>query len=708
VGDAHARSGRLTASAGDGQRGLPYLGLALSLPGTGGSVRHTRTVPQKGASAVQMHGTLDRTRPPAGASPAPGATGASRGRRLDAPHLVVLVTAVLSALVAMLLSRHLFTYLSVDNDEPIYRLQAQALASGHLFPKAPADPDAYRPWLAVVSGGHYILKYTPVVPGLLALSLLVSGSFLPALGAVAAGTVVATYLLASEVHRDQRVAATAAVLMAASPLVLIQSGLLLPYLPSLLLIELAMWGALRWRRTGGAGPLVAAGFAAGLAVAARPFDAVLLLGPVAVWVLATLPGRRLRLVGGVLAGAVAPLALLLAYDQAATGNPLRMPFNLLEKSDKLGFGARRLFPTDKAHHFGLVDGLAGVGRHLQALGTGWAAGGLLLALAAGYAVRRGRSGGAGPVLAAGGLALVVGYIPFWGAWNAALLWGGIRWIGPFYFTVLLLPLVVLGARGVIDVWVRRRRLALVGLTLAAGLVVVAVSAIPGDVRQTARDRSLTSLLARADGGLVFFDSPRPFLQHPSAVLDNRLQPGGRRVYALLGGARDARVVAAWPGRPTYRLRIYGAYDPAHRSRTVLSRLDHRSGFTVPILASVTLPRRTTSALLVLQTGARRQAWTVPVTTTSIRLVTTAEGTRPLGLTPAPVPATPRADPPVTLPAGEVRVQLQWRRSDVRQVIAEHDDFSVRTGAQGADVLVPGSEVGHFGSAPPPAITVSAG
>ena len=656
-----------------------------------------------------MHGTPVRSGPRAAALPAAGNTGASRGRRLCAPQLVVLATAVLSALVAMLLSRHLFTYLSVDNDEPIYRLQALALAGGHLFPKAPADPDAYRPWLAVVSGGHYILKYTPVVPGLLALSLLVSGSFLPALGAVAAGTVVATYLLAGEVHLDRRVAATAAVLMAASPLVIIQSGLLLPYLPSLLLIELAMWGALRWRRTGGAGPLLAAGLAAGLAVAARPFDAVLLLGPVAVWLLVTVPGRRRRLVGGVIAGAAAPLALLLAYDQAATGHALRMPFNLLENSDKLGFGARKLFPTDQAHHFGLVEGLAGVGRHLQALGTGWAAGGLLLALAAGYAVRRGRSGGVGPVLAAGGLALVIGYVPFWGAWNAALVWGGIRWIGPFYFTVLLLPLVVLGARGVVDAWVRRRRLALVGLTLAtAGLVLVGFDAVPGDVRQRARDRSLTSLLSRAEGSLVFFDSPRPFLQHPTAVLDNRLEPGGLRVYALVGGARDLGVAAAWPDRPTYRLRVYGIYDPAHRNRAVLSRLERRSGFTVPTTALVNLPRRTTSALLVLQTGSRRRAWSVPVTTTSIRLVTTAEGTLPLGLTPAVVPVTPRADPPVVLPAGEVRVQLQWYRSDVPQVIAEHDDLSVRTGAHGADVLVPGAEVGHVGSAPPPAITLSAG
>jgi len=616
---------------------------------------------------------------------------------------------VLAAVVAVVLSHYVFPYLSVDNDEPIYRLQAQALASGHLFPVAPASPDAYRPWLAVVRDGHYVLKYTPVVPGLLALSLLVSGSFLPALASVAAGTVVATYLLAGEVHRDRRVAATAAVLMAASPLVLMQSGLLLPYLPSLLLIELAMWGALRWRRTSAWVPLVGAGLAAGLAVTARPFDALLLLGPVGLWLLVTSAGRRLRLLGGVLAGAAVPLAVLLAYDGAATGDPLRMPFNLLEKSDKLGFGARRLFPTDKAHHFGLVEGLAGVGRHLQALGIGWAAGGILLVLAAVYGVRRRRSGPAGQVLAAGGVALVVGYIPFWGAWNAALVWGGIRWIGPFYFTVLLLPLVVLGARGALDAWLGRRRLAVAALALGlAGLIAVVVTTLPGNLHQTARDRSLTTLLGAADGGLVFFDSSRPFLQHPSAVLDNQLTPGGRRVFALVGGTRDLSVADAWAGRPTYRLRIYGAYDPRHRSRVVLTRLEHRFGFTVPITASIALPRTTTSARLVLVTGSRQRAWDVPLGTTRIPLVATAEGTRPLGLSPTPVVAVPGADPLVALPPGEVRVRLEWRRTGVRQLIAEHDDLSVRSGPQGVQVLVPGATAGWFGTAPPPAIRLSPG
>lgn len=658
-------------------------------------------------------GTISPPEPgPAAPEATPAAAAADPGhalRRWGRPQLVVAIAAVLSAVVAMLLSRFLFPHLSVDNDEPIYRLQAQALASGHLFPVAPADADAYRPWLAIVRNGHYILKYTPVVPGLLALSLLVSGSFLPALGAVAAGTVVATYLLAQEVHRDRRVAATAAVLMAASPLVLIQSGLLLPYLPSLLLIELAMWGALRWRRTAGWAPLVAAGLAAGLAVAARPFDAVLLLGPLGAWLLVTTGGRRLRLFAGVVAGAAAPLALLLAYDAAATGDPLRMPFNLLEKSDKLGFGARRLFPTDKAHQFGLVDGLAGVGRHLQALGTGWVAGGVLLLAAAVYGVRRGRSGSAGVVLAVGGVALCVGYIPFWGAWNAALIWGGIRWIGPFYFTVLLLPLVVLGARGAVDVWMMRRRLGSAALALAVvGLVVVGLTSVPGDVRQTGRDGRLTSLLARADRGLVFFDSSRPFLAHPSGVLDNHLQPGGRRVYALVGGARDFRVAAAWPDRPTYRLRIYGAYDPKHRNRVVLSRLDRRAGFDVPLVVNVSLPPRTTSARLVLVTGTEQRGWDVPLGTVRVPLVVTAEGTRPLGLTPVPVTVDPRADPLVPLPPGEVRVRLEWRRTGVRQLIAEHDDFSVRTSAAGAEVLVPGAAVGHFGSAPPAAVTVSPG
>jgi len=54
------------------------------------------------------------------------------------------------------------------------------------------------PWLAAAHHGHYVLKYTPLVPAWHALSLLVTGGFGLSLAGIAAGLVVVTFLLAEE------------------------------------------------------------------------------------------------------------------------------------------------------------------------------------------------------------------------------------------------------------------------------------------------------------------------------------------------------------------------------------------------------------------------------------------------------------------------------------------------------------------------------
>ena len=137
---------------------------------------------------------------------------------MTTPQRVVAGVSVISAVVAGLISRRLFPLLSSDNDEAIYRLQAQTLARGHLFPPAPAPAASFTPWLAAVVGHHYVLKYTPFVSGVYAASLWLTGSFVPALALVAAAAVWVTFALARELLGDDGAAALAAVLVGASPL----------------------------------------------------------------------------------------------------------------------------------------------------------------------------------------------------------------------------------------------------------------------------------------------------------------------------------------------------------------------------------------------------------------------------------------------------------------------------------------------------------
>jgi 4-amino-4-deoxy-L-arabinose transferase-like glycosyltransferase len=481
-----------------------------------------------------------------------------------APAVAVAVLALLSAAAAVVLSRTVFPHLSVDNDEAIYRLHADALAHGHLFVPAPELPDAFRPWLAAVSGDHYVLKYSFLVPALLAASQFLTGGFGLALGTVAAGTVVMTFLLAREVLGRDDEALVAATLVALSPLVLVQSALLLAYMPTLLLLLTFAWGVLRGLSTGRHRLLALAGLAWGLALAMRPYDAVLFAMPVVAWVALrrSAPRPSPRAVAAFAAPVTVGVACLLAWNAAATGHPFRLPFAVLEPDDTLGFGVRRLYPTDEGHQFGLRQGLNGVFRHGLLLFRWVAGGAVLLALAAVAVVRR-SSRGAARCLAAVAVVLPLGYVFFWGPWNASVLWRGTRYVGPFYFLPVVVPVAVLGARALGDLSRWRR-----GAAAVAGVAIVTVTgatmaALVDDNRAfTRRNEAIVDLVDSPEGSpkLVFAAMPTPFLMHESPVIANRWDLSGPVVYALARGDVDLDVARLRPDRSYYRLDVMAAYQ----------------------------------------------------------------------------------------------------------------------------------------------------
>nr|MDQ6928505.1 hypothetical protein [Actinomycetota bacterium] len=464
------------------------------------------------------------------------------------PVLAVAGLALGSAVAAIVLSAVVFPHLSINNDEGIYRLQAQTLASGHVFPPAPAGlADSLRPWIAAVDHGHYVLKYNPAMPGLIALSLLVSGGSGLFLALVAAGATAMTYVLAREVLGEDWDAVVAAGVVALSPLVILQSAMLLPYLTTFVLLEAFCWGLLRRGRG-----LVVSGLALGAAFVIRPYDAVLFAPPLLVWFLVTRPARRAVVAFLVPAAIVA--STFFVYNAVVTGSPLKPSFSLLESQDTLGFGTRRLYPSDPPHHFGLSEGIEGAVRHVGALNT-WLIGGVVLFALAAVTVLRRRGGAVGPWLAATGVLLPLGYVFFWGPWNASVLWGGTRYVGPFYFLPVLIPLAVLGARGLADLYRTRRW---VGVATAIALLLVSgptlVRAVGDNAEFNRQTESLVSLVHHgAPHKLVLADLPTPFLMHPTPVVGNNWDLSGATVFAIGQPARDLDVVAAFPGRVPYRL-----------------------------------------------------------------------------------------------------------------------------------------------------------
>src|SRR4029079_10969571 len=181
------------------------------------------------------------TRPPA---------GESRGRAWLRSNWVLLVLMAVGAAAAGAVRAGVFPFFSADRDEPIYVLQAKTLLHGHLtLPRYP-DLEFFQPWLTGVRGDKVFFEFPPGYAVVIAVSLLFTGSVVPALAAVAAIAVLAMYILPRQAGGRRDIALVAAAMMIGSPMLLIQSGVFLSYLFTLCLGLFAGWGVLPGPRTG--------------------------------------------------------------------------------------------------------------------------------------------------------------------------------------------------------------------------------------------------------------------------------------------------------------------------------------------------------------------------------------------------------------------------------------------------------------------------
>jgi hypothetical protein len=486
------------------------------------------------------------------------------------------------------------------------------------------------------------------------------------------------------------VAATAAVLMAASPVVIVQEALLLPYVLFLVLAELALWALLAGERLGQGRLLAAAGLLGAIAFAARTLDALLVMGPAVAVVLWRLR-RRVRVAASLAAGAVLPLLGLLWFDDAATGSPLRLPFSLFESGDTLGFGVHRLYPGEAGRRFGLAQGFQGLGRHLELLGGGWAFGGLILIALAVVALLRRRASRELLIVLAGGLLLVVGYLFFWGTWNAAIVWGAVRYLGPYYLMPLLIPLCILGALGLAEIaaaglW---RAASAVGLAAAVSGVAL-VPALRSDLALSADNAQLAQAVSNQGRSLVFVDTYPSYLQHPTSVISNRFPVGGKTVFALARGRDDFSVLRRFPGRALYRLRLLGEYGKLPHSRygAQLEHVHLVSGPALTLTFHVTLPARVSVGRLEVLTGRARHSWVL-------------RGSRP---------GTFRfAVPPADLPPGADGSLTATVSSGTRPGhVLDHLSIPLSSTRGGLlSALVPSGVVAELGPLPAPPLSVAA-
>jgi len=551
-------------------------------------------------------------------------------------------------------SEWLHPHLTKNADEATYLQQGAALASGHLTGPAPGDLRTFQPWFGVVRDGRYVFKYTLVWPAVISVGRVL-GSPRVALFLAAVAAVVGTYLLAREILGSHRRALLASALFTVAPLTAFIATTFLSYLWFSALWTFAAWSTLRAARTRRALTAVVAGLLAGTAWFARPYEAIFVLGPFAVWLV--WDGRRelgalARRVGWIALGAALPVAVFLATNARLTGSAFTSTLTLWDPLDRPGFGARRILGSGPAQvDFGPRDGVVGMAKHLALL-QWWSAGGVVLGvLAVVGLVAAWRRRGIVP-LAAVMVTLPLALVYFWGAYAVSSLWAGfLRPFGPFYVMPLLVPLVILAVEGL--AWLRSRSTAWVVAVATVLVVITGVNLARAldanlDARR-ARERHYDALdgVGRTKRALVLVPTWSHFLgTGPNGALVN-FDADPRVLYAnQLGGESDIDAVEAFPDRTPYRLERRGR-------TTKLDELQVVSGATLAFTVNVVDTLGAEQAVLEVGSGDRRFAITLSAGDTRFAGGTAVLVVGPHGVTLA---GTPMADAGARVP-GALSVSL---------------------------------------------------
>ena len=509
---------------------------------------------------------------------------------------------LLASVATVMMSWFVFPHGTADLDEVSYQAQANALGDGHLtLPAASYDP-FFRPYLSGVRGDRVVFKYQPEWPTLIAASDRAFGSSLPLRAVLGAGGVLAVAWLAWEIARDRRVAMLAAALAVASPFTWMESASLLSYQLSFVLATSAAAALIRTLRTRKGGIGVVAGLLTGLVVLQRPFDAFVVLGPVVVYVgWEAWRARKLRRVAlAVMAGGLAPIVLLAAYDEAVTGRPWRLPFGVTGGIDTFGFGWRGSLQVPGGGriaqiHYTLGAAISTLGHVLFDLTRFLAVAPVILLLVAVLLWRRRRDKKVWLLIAMIATVLV-GYF-FWWSPDNAIHFGLDQALGPFYHYPVLAPLVVAAAWGAIAWGPSRKTIA--GLVLVGVAWSVAISVIVvRDARSEGQVRSAAAATTDARGSRLVLEAPL-FPNDPYVRFANDPQLHNERLVAIDHPGRRLDVVDRYPDRPAYLERQYhnqqDPFGPARQDRVQLT-VDRSQALRVQLHAAVTAGRAGTAYL----------------------------------------------------------------------------------------------------------------
>lgn len=435
-------------------------------------------------------------------------------------------------------------------DEVVYIAHARYLAAGMLTMPAPPVREAFDMDLMTYDAGRWYCPVPPLWPVVLAGGVLAGIPWLvnPVLGGIG---VLLAFLFLRELY-ELHTARLAALLLCASPWYLFLS---MSFMPHCLTLDLALAAGIAVRRAAQSphrpwGPL--AGVAVGALSLVRPLDAAIVAALIGLWVLGW---RRLRFpaVAGMAVCCAAVAAAALPYNAYLTGNPLLPPIQAYTDryyapgSNSLGFGANRGlgWPLDPYPGHGLRDVAVNANLNLTTLNTelfGWSSGSLVFLAVLLFAARlEGRD----RFMLASILATIGAYSLYW--------FSGGPDFGPRYWFLVIVPCVVLTARGISHLRSTRALTAALVMIALAMLIFVPWRAADKYRNYLGMRADIRDLAARHGFGrsLVLVRGER-FPDYMSAAVYNPVDLRQGTVYAWDRNPEVRRkVAAAYSDRPVW-------------------------------------------------------------------------------------------------------------------------------------------------------------
>jgi hypothetical protein len=465
--------------------------------------------------------------------------------------------AIVGATIAVtLLAKHLiYPAFSWNRDEATYLWQIESLRTGHIFTSDGNAPQFFWPWLSGIREGGFFSQYTVGWPVVLLWFDSVFGSPELALAFGGVLAVLGTYAFAREVTDNRQLALLSATLMVASPLLVIQGGVYLPYLFSLGLGLFFGTMLLRGIRLRSHGMLLAGGGLLGWLLLTRPFDAVLWAAPMFLYAL-ILYWRRWRVLwdAALWTGiALFPFVVFtLIYNHRVTGSFTEFPITAKEPLDSFGFGLRRLMPFGDIFDYNLDRAVRSTLHNFRVVPP-FLVGGWVGAVAAVFGVWLRRRERSTIALLGVAVSIPIGYFFFWGNLLSSRAAG---LSAPIYFVPLYAPACIFVAATLIWAWRRRHAF---GVALA---VILAAATVPPLVDKIDVNHKISLAQVPWKGAtdpihgkaLVFIENSGPYLMHLDPYSGNTPMIDGRIIYSVDRGHENMRLIASHPRRAPYLLR----------------------------------------------------------------------------------------------------------------------------------------------------------